>query len=91
MCKVLEVKGRFNILQTSKDYVVVNTEIEYKNHAHFKCRKDIHKLIDLINKGIKPNSHYMQIAAQRLLGDEYDDLREKKKEYYININKGMRK
>jgi len=31
-----------------------------------------------------------KVAAQRLLGDGYSELREKKKEYYININKGAR-
>lgn len=90
MCRVLKEKGRFKILKTNKDYVIVNTELEYKNHAHIKRIDHAKQLIKLIDKGIKPKSHYMQVAAERLLGDGYSELQEKKKEYYINIGKRVR-
>ena len=88
MCRVLEPKGRFNILQTSRDYVVVNTELKYENHAHMNKLEHAIILIKLIDKGILPHSKYWRTAARRLLDNkEYSQLRVKKKEKYINISK----
>lgn len=86
MCRVIDQVGEYKILQTTHDYVVVNTEKQYANHAHFKSRKDINYLLKLIKSGIKPRSNYMKKAAKRLLGDDYDSLNERGKRYTNHHN-----
>ncbi len=87
MSKVIEIKGRFKILHTTHDYVVVNTTLDYENHAHFKSMKNIHHLINLLEKGLKPTSPYMIKAAQRLLGDEFGTLSQKRQKSNYNNQK----
>jgi len=82
MCKVIDQVGEYKVLQTSRDYVVVNTEKEYSNHAHFRSRKDINCLLKLLRSGTKPHGQYMKTAAKRLLGDEYFELNEKGNKYH---------
>lgn len=89
MAKVIDTVGKYKILQTRNDFVVRNTELEYKKHAHFKKSKDIYKFINIISKGLLPKSSYWREAARRLLSeDEYEKLRDKRKPRYIN--KGVR-
>lgn len=88
--KVIDNIGRFTIAQCSKDYIVINNELEYCNHSHFRNYNGAKKCVELIRKGLLPRSRYFRIAAKRLLGDEYEDLIEYRKEKYININKGVR-
>ncbi|WP_432400972.1 hypothetical protein [Wukongibacter sp. M2B1] len=91
MAKVIDVKGVFKILETSRGFVVANTDLEYKNHAHFRKLNDIYKFLNIISKGLLPKSPYWREAARRLLSvEEYESLRDKRKPRYVNINKGVR-
>jgi len=91
MAKVIDVKDNFKILQTGKDFIIANTNLEYKNHAHFKKLNDIYKFLNIISKGLLPHSKYWKEAARRLLTqEEYSNLRDKRKERYINVQKGVR-
>lgn len=91
MAKVIEIKDNYKILETSRGFVVANTNLEYKNHAHFRKLSDIYKLINILNKGLMPISKYWREAARRLLTEEeYESLRDKRKPRYVNINKGVR-
>lgn len=85
MCRVISGKGKFKILQTSKDYVVVNTEGVYKQHSHHQNRRSAEKLIILLQKGLMPKSEYLKVSAKRLLGEEdFNKLRGKRKKKYVN-------
>ncbi|MDK2866895.1 MAG: hypothetical protein PWP51_2617 [Clostridiales bacterium] len=85
MSKVLEIRGDYKILVTNRDYIVVNTQLDYENHAHFKSVQPMYKLISLIESGILPHSPYLLKAAKRLLGDDFDTLTpQHKKETYKN-------
>lgn len=91
MAKVIDIRDNFKILQTGRDFIVANTHLKYKNHAHFRKLKDIYKFINIINKGLLPRSFYWKEAARRLLSvEEYGQLRDKRKPRYVNINKGVR-
>ena len=59
-------------------------------HSHFKNKSAAAKCRCLINKGILPNQPYFVESCKRLLSNkEFETLRHrKKKEKYININKG---
>jgi len=84
MPKILEVRGDFKIMMTKRDFIVVNTSKAYENHAHFKDLSALNHLITLIERGIMPTSPYFSKAAQRLLGNEFENLRKprKKSPYY---------
>ena len=74
MSKVLEIRGEYKILVTNRDYIIVNTSLDYENHAHFKSVQPMYKLLNLIESGIQPHSPYMLKAAKRLLGESFADL-----------------
>lgn len=84
MPRIVEVRGDFKILATHRDYVVINTALEYENHAHFKSIGTLQQLLRLIDNGLMPTSPYMIKAAKRLLGNSYDALTPKRKKasYY---------
>lgn len=85
MSRVIEVIGSYKILATNRDYVVVNTRLDYENHAHFKSLQTLHQLLNIIEKGLVPSSPYLIKAAKRLLGEEYDALHVKRKKLsYFN-------
>ena len=91
MAKVVDTKGKFKILQTNRDFIIRNIEGKYKQHSHFQKLNDIYKFINIINKGLLPRSKYWKEAARRLLSvEEYGQLRDKRKERYINVQKGVR-
>lgn len=91
MAKVIDIKGKFKILQTNRGFVISNIEGKYKQHSHFQKLSDIYKFIDILNKGLLPKSRYWKEAARRLLTEEeYDQLRDKRKPKYVNINKGVK-
>jgi len=85
MPKVVETRGKFKIVATKRDYVVINTTLPYEHHAHFKSIQPLYKLLKLVDQGILPHSPYMLKAAKRLLGDDFYFLTPKhKKENYKN-------
>lgn len=79
MSRVIEVKGSYKILATNRDYVVINTELDYENHAHFKSLQTLHQLLRFLENGLAPTSPYLIKAAKRLLGEEYQNLQVKRK------------
>ena len=86
MSKVLEIRGDYKILATNRDYVVINTTLDYENHAHFKSIQPLYHLLKLIERGLMPTSPYMLKAAKRLLGDGFSSLTPKKKKEHYNNN-----
>lgn len=83
----------FKVVDTARDIVVINIyRDDYKAHAHFADVKGAIECIKLINRGLMPKSRYYQTACKRLLTEtEYAGLVERRKEKYININKGCRR
>lgn len=92
MYNAIHVK-QFKIIDTSRDVVVINQSVnDYKAHSHFKCRKGALECIDFICRGLMPKSKYYQEACRRLLPTEqYEQLVERKKEKYINVNRGIKR
>jgi hypothetical protein len=83
----------FRVIDTCRDIVVINVNREdYKAHAHFADIKGALECINLISRGLMPKSRYYQTACKRLLTEEqYNGLVERRKEKYININKGVKR
>lgn len=84
----------FKIIQDSRGYVLINTEGEYKNHAHVKKRSTCELLIRLIKRKIVPKSRYLRGSCKRLtLDTDYIDKIERKqakdsqKPAYFNTKK----
>lgn len=76
------------LVERKEDYMIINLCGKYCNHAHFKKKGGIGVLkafMKSLDKGIAPKSKYFKEAAKRL---GYTELREVKKEKYINIQKG---
>lgn len=93
MPRVVEVQGDYKILSTSRDFIVINTEMSYEHHAHFKSLDTLRHLLRLIEIGKAPTSPYMVKAARRLLGDNFHTLLQprKKQKYYNHIPKATRR
>lgn len=61
-----------------------------KTHSHFSKHKTATTCKKMIERGVMPNNTYMQESCRRLIGDkQYKQL--KKKQRYININKGVKR
>ena len=98
MSRVVGVIDEYKILQTSKDYIVVNTNGKYENHGHFKKLSTCYVIIRLIKRKTIPNKPFMLEAARRITIDEkYKEVltnkqkKNKQRQYYFNPNKGVRK
>lgn len=88
---------KFKILQGGRGFILINTEGEYKNHAHLKAEKTCMMLIRLIERKIVPKSSYLRESCRRLtLDTEYKEkierkqAKDKEKPAYFNANKGVR-
>jgi len=89
--RVIDNIGKFTLARTQHNYIVINTEEDYKHHSHFKTENGARTFLELIGKGLLPRSRYFKEAARRLLcSEEYKGLMECRKEKYINVNKGAR-
>ncbi len=54
-------------------------------HSHFRTKESAKHLKQLLIKGVKPKSPYYLESARRLLTtEEYNHLREERKQKYIN-------
>lgn len=63
---------------------------EYSQHAHMHTKEDALKVRELIDAGRYPYCKEYKVAMMRLLGEEkFKTL--KKKDRYINSQKGLRK
>ena len=98
MSRVVGVIDEYKILQTSKDYIVVNTNGKYENHGHFKKLSTCYVIIRLIKRKTIPNKPFMLEAARRITIDEkYKEVltnkqkKNKQRQYYFNPSKGVRK
>jgi hypothetical protein len=82
---------KFDIKKDSnRGYIVVRVNGEYAQHAHVSSINGCRQLINLINNKLLPTSTYLQGSCHRLLTiDEYSQLK-RKKQQYINVNKGVR-
>ena len=81
----------FEIKQSSRDYVVIRKDGEYSQHAHLKTLRGCRDLIHLIEMGWLPRNKYLQGSCSRLLTEEeYNNLKQKKQQYY-NVNKGVKR
>ncbi|AHM57402.1 hypothetical protein EAL2_c21210 [Peptoclostridium acidaminophilum DSM 3953] len=92
MCRVMSSIDNFKVLQTGRDYVVVNASGGYENHSHFESYKGAVTCIDLIKRRKVPKSSYLIKAAMRLTTDsdyrrDLERIGEKRlqKQRYINI------
>ena len=98
MSRVVGVIDEYRILQTSKDYIVINTNGKYKNHGHFKKLSTCYVIIRLIQRKIIPNKPFMLEAARRITTDsKYKEVltikqkKNKQRQHYFNPSKGMRR
>lgn len=81
----------FKVIKTSRDYVIIRDGGTYDQHGHIRNRRTVNQLIRYIELGKLPTSRYLRECARRLLTDEeYNNLQDKRKDYYINVNKGVR-
>lgn len=92
MCRVMSSIDNFKVLQTGRDYVVVNASGGYENHSHFESYKGAVTCINLVKKKRVPKSGYLIKAAMRLTTDSdyrhhLERIGEKRgqKQRYINI------
>ena len=51
--------NEFKIIQTCRDYVVINIHGDYENHAHMSSRNAANLIIDIIKKQIVPSQNYI--------------------------------
>lgn len=79
-----------DIIKQHDNYIVRRANGEYSQHAHINTHKGCKLLLDCIHKNKLPKSQYLKGSAKRLLTEEeYKRLR-KSKDYYYNVNKGVR-
>lgn len=89
--RVIEHIGRFTLGRVYNGYIVINSELDYSHHSHFMCESAARKCIKLIERKLVPKGRYFKEAIIRLIGlEEYSTFVERKKEKYINVNKGCR-
>lgn len=98
MSRVVGVIDEYKILETSRDYIIVNTNGKYENHGHFKKLSTCFVLIRLLQRKTIPSKPFMLEAARRITIDEkYKEVlsnkqqKNKQRQYYFNSNKGVRK
>lgn len=98
MSRVVGVINEYKILQNQRDYIVVNTEGNYKNHGHFKKLSTCYVIIRLLQRKTIPNKPFMIEAARRITTDsKYREAlttkqkKNKQRQYYFNSNKGVRR
>ena len=88
----------YKIIHNNRNYVLINLKGVQENHGHLKKLNTCHMLIRLMRKGTVPKSKYLQDAVLRISTDEkYKELvllkqaKDKDKQFYRNINKGIKK
>lgn len=86
----IRLQIRFDIIKQHGSYIVRRMEGEYSQHAHVSSMTGCKLLINLIHNNRLPTSDYLKGSCRRLLTvEEYARLR-KKKQQYVNVNKGVR-
>ena len=74
----------------NRPYLLVRENGTYGQHAHMRNRKDAEKIRQLIDANRYPYCEEYKIAMKRLLTEE-EFKKLKKKQKYININKGVKR
>jgi hypothetical protein len=76
---------------SNRGYIVIRVNGSYEQHAHVSSMNGARLLINIIHKGMLPESDYLKTSCRRLLTDiEYSKLR-RKKQRYVNVNKCVRR
>ena len=98
MAKVVYTEDEFIVREDDKGFVLINTNGEYKNHGHIKNLKTAKMLIRLMKNKTVPNSDYLRGTVLRVsLDSDYKNKvlhkieKDRNKQYFININKGIKK
>lgn len=98
MDKCCYCDSEYKIIHNNREYTLINLNGEYSAHGHFKKESTCHLLIRLMRKGIVPKSKYLQDAVLRISTDtKYKEkvllkqAKDKDKQSYCNINKGLKK
>lgn len=100
MGKLLHRHNQYIVIEeeNNRGVVLINTEGKYRNHGHLKTLKTAKMMINLIERQIVPDSNYLRGTALRVsLDEDYKDKilrrieRDRDKQYYINVNKGIKK
>lgn len=98
MARIIDKIAEFKILETKKDYIVINESGQYKNHGHFKKLETCYTIIRLLKNRKLPNRLYMIKAAIRITTDEKykkalkrKQKKIKEKQRYINKKEGRDK
>lgn len=86
----------YKVIDSNRGHIIINTKGEYDNHAHVKRLTTCKKVLNMIERHIVPDSTYLRGTALRLsLDEKYIDKinikieKDKQKQGYININKGI--
>lgn len=78
------------IKDSNRGYIVKRLDGEYSQHSHVSSMNGARLLINMIRNNRLPTSEYLQTSCHRLLTDiEYNQLK-RKKQQYVNVNKGIR-
>ena len=98
MGQTLFQNDKYKIRQNGRGYVLINLKGDYENHGHFKKKDTCFLMIKLIDRKIIPERPYLKEAALRISCDEKykaeienEIAKQRNKQYYININKGVKK
>lgn len=90
--------SNYKVIKSDGSYVLINRKGSYENHGHFKKYSTCLKLIQIMKKNTVPFSHYLRTSALRISTDKkYIEKiqvkieKDKQKEHYININKGVQR
>lgn len=70
-------------------YIIINTD--NNTHTHVKSKSTAKSFIAWLRNGVKPESEYLVNSARKILTEEEFKRLKKKKEKYININKGVQR
>lgn len=72
-----------------RHWIIIREGGEYKQHAHMHTKKDAERVRQLIDLNKYPYCDDYKVAMQRLLTEE-EFKKLKKKQRYLNSNKGCR-
>ena len=95
---VVHKESIYEVKKDNKGYVLINTIGKYENHGHLKNLKACKKIIKLMIKNLVPYNNYWRGTVLRVSIDKsylekvrHKIEKDKQKEMYININKGVKK
>jgi hypothetical protein len=87
----------FKIINYKNHYILINCSGAYENHAHVKKESTARMLVKLIRNKRVPDSSYLRESCRRVTIDETYKRKienkiekDKQKEKYINVGKGVR-